>query len=444
MNHPFATALVPLIFGIFSQTATAATGLLWRNTTSGANYQFVLDHNQLIAEHDSLSLAAPWQPIVSGDFNGDGDDDLFWRNPITGENQIQLFSNGKPTGFSPYNAIADTGWSIVGAGDLDGDKTTDLIWQHKTSNEIYSQLLHNNQISTETRLFKLPDNAWQLAAVQDFDADGKADLLFRHKLKGYLYLMNMDASKIKREYDLFTVSDLDWQIASVQDINGDNKADILWRNQKTGENYLFYMNNQQVLQDNYLPKVADLNWQLLQITDLTDDHQAELIWNHRTTNEVVIHSVQGFQLLNERSLMQPPAGWQLRFFPKIQAQAVTTFTELRLNLLAASINLSQSLALTGTGTFADGRSQTLDGATLIWSSSNSAVATVTNGLITSLTAIARSAQLAARLSSALTSKSNPSAKSTLRSTNPAIGQPMCICIHGRMGSSFMVNGPALK
>src|SRR5262245_16452187 len=62
------------------------------------------------------------------DFNGDGKDDILWRNSVTGQTATWLM-NGLAT-TNPAVIYADPNWTVANVGDLNGDGNTDLVWRN--------------------------------------------------------------------------------------------------------------------------------------------------------------------------------------------------------------------------------------------------------------------------------------------------------------------------
>jgi hypothetical protein len=181
-----------------------------------------------------------WQVAGIGDFDGDGKDDILWRNTVTGQNYLYPMDGLAIKPAEGYlRTVADLSWQIVGVGDFDGDGKADVLWRNMATGQSYIYPMNGTAIlGTEGYLRTVP-LAWRIAGVGDFDGDGKADILWRNSASGENYLYPMDGTTIKpTEGPLRTVADLNWQIQAVGDYSGDGKADILWRNSSTGESYL--------------------------------------------------------------------------------------------------------------------------------------------------------------------------------------------------------------
>jgi len=208
-----------------------------------------------------------WTVAGIGDFDGDGKDDILWRNTSTGQNYI-YFMDGttiKPTeGY--LRTVADASWNVAGVADFDGDGKADILWRNSSSGQNYLYPMNGTSIKpTEGFIRTVADPAWQVGGIGDFDGDGKADIVWRHSTSGQNYLYPMDGTTIKPgEGYLRTVADLAWQIAAVGDNDGDGKSDLLWRNSSTGQNYLYPMDGTTIKPtEGYIRTVPLANWSVV-------------------------------------------------------------------------------------------------------------------------------------------------------------------------------------
>ena len=87
--------------------------LFWRNWHTGANTIWKsADPNTRQA---TLTVSASWYVDLVGDFDGDGRDDLFWRHygSSVGENVIWKSANGATRQTVTSVPVSDYGWSVL-------------------------------------------------------------------------------------------------------------------------------------------------------------------------------------------------------------------------------------------------------------------------------------------------------------------------------------------
>jgi glucose/arabinose dehydrogenase len=273
--------------------------ILWRHAGSGEDYLYPMDGSTIKPGEGHIRAVADlnWKVAGIGDFDGDGKSDILWRNGATGENYI-YFMDG--TAIKPaeghLRAVADLNWQVAGVGDFNGDGRDDILWRNGATGENYLYPMDGlNVTGTEGFLRTVADQAWRVAGVGDFDGDGRADILWRHAGSGenYLYPMNGTAIKPMENY-VRTVADLQWKVAGVGDYDGDGKSDILWRNASTGENYLYPMTGFAIKSaEGYLRTVADQNWQVKGTGDYDGDGKADILWRHAVTGENYLYPMDG-------------------------------------------------------------------------------------------------------------------------------------------------------
>src|SRR6266480_2584257 len=151
---------------------------------------------------------------VWSDFDGDARSDIFWRNASTGEYYVYPMDGTtiKPTeGY--VRTGADPSWQVAGIGDFDGDGKDDILWRNSATGENYIYFMNGTTVRAEGFVRQVADPNWKIAAVGDYDGDGKSDLLWRNSATGENYLYPMDGTTVKpTEGFLRTVSDQHWQV----------------------------------------------------------------------------------------------------------------------------------------------------------------------------------------------------------------------------------------
>jgi hypothetical protein len=78
----------------------------------------------------ALNPGLDWHIEGTGDFNGDGYDDILWRSDTGSVNDLLGTSNGAFVGnVANLNVNPGTEWHIVATGDFNGDGFDDILWR---------------------------------------------------------------------------------------------------------------------------------------------------------------------------------------------------------------------------------------------------------------------------------------------------------------------------
>ncbi len=93
-----------------------------------------MDGTNLVSHGAVFTLGdANWQVQGTGDYDGNGKDDLLWRNEVTGENYLWFMNGTSLASSGPIQSLADLAWKVGGTGDYDGNTKADIAWRNASS-----------------------------------------------------------------------------------------------------------------------------------------------------------------------------------------------------------------------------------------------------------------------------------------------------------------------
>ena len=203
-----------------------------------------------------------WTIVGTGDFNGDGQIDILWRNSVTGQNAVWFMNGVAGTGYTYLPPVIDLNWKIVGTGDFNGDGRIDILWRNSSTGQNAVWFMNGVTYVSYAYLPGVTDLNWQIVGTGDFNSDGQIDILWRNYLTGQNAAWGMNGTMETSNAYLPAITDTNWRIMGTGDFNGDGKVDIIWRNSLNGQNAIWYMNGITNMGYDYLPPVTDSLWRI--------------------------------------------------------------------------------------------------------------------------------------------------------------------------------------
>jgi hypothetical protein len=162
----------------------------------------------------------------SSDFNGDGRDDLLWRNS---DGTIGYWFGEADGGFTinPTLTHVPSQWRVGGTGDFNGDGQDDILWRHAdgTVGYWFGRVDGNFSINSQVRQVS---GAWEIAGTGDFNGDGQDDILWRHDDGRVGTWLGQADGGFTNGIEIAVPND--WVVEGAGDFDGDGRADILWWN----------------------------------------------------------------------------------------------------------------------------------------------------------------------------------------------------------------------
>lgn len=240
--------------------------IVWDTSTSVVS-RFRLGESSLTFDVASIGRTIEdtnWKLQTTGDFNGDGQDDVLLRQFAAGQNLVWYMQPGGGAIASESligRDVPDPNWSLSGTGDFDGDGKTDIILRNETADQIVAWYMNDDgTIKGESLIGRgFGDNNWKIEATADFNGDGKTDLVLRNALAGQNLLWTMDGANILGEALIGRdVPGTEWQIEAARDFNSDGIVDLFWRHTVAGQGLLWTMASPtQIAQEQLLSGVPD-------------------------------------------------------------------------------------------------------------------------------------------------------------------------------------------
>jgi ELWxxDGT repeat protein len=241
------------IHGIRDYDGDGDVDIFWRNDNSGQGLFWQMNG----LKFEKGVVAGPqgdysqWQVNGFGDFDRDGDQDIFWHN----YNGLNVIWEMQGLNFKSGALLPSTtqDWYFSGIGNFNGDRNLEMLWRNA----------NGTLVTWEIQDFKLKSGAissinvggWSVQSVSDFDNDGDSDILWRNDDAVTMVLWEMQSGQFKTgallpvidqlrnpkgdevsyrsllEYDQ---SQFKPRYGGQFDVNGDGKSDIWWRSRITG------------------------------------------------------------------------------------------------------------------------------------------------------------------------------------------------------------------
>lgn len=215
---------------ILSYSSDAGSVILPGLNTISAAYQ---------PDYEDVTRTSPgWQVAGAGDFNGDHKTDLLLRDVngavtdwlIGPSDETIVDVPNAPFVANDANALVQVGlaWHIVGTGDFNGDGRDDVLWQ-SDDGSVTDWLAQSNGAFVGNHLNINPGAEWQVVATGDFNGDGRDDILWRNRDGSVTdWIAQPDGTFVGNHLDINPGKS--WHVVDVGDYNGDGRDDLLWQN----------------------------------------------------------------------------------------------------------------------------------------------------------------------------------------------------------------------
>ena len=252
--------------------------ILWRNGDTGENVVWPAA-NAWAAMGLRWVRDLDWDIAGAGDFNGDGRSDIFWRNGATGANALWLAADASSV--QATAGVGNTNWKVHAVGDFDGDGSDDLAWHQVTTGQ--TTVWFGASTVRRMNLVTVRDLAWDILGAGDFDGDGTSDLLWRHAVSGAM--VGWRQGNYATPLPVRGVSDPAWQLVAIGDFDGNGRDDLAWRHMIDGRNVIWPDADPTRVRSNAATSMA---WEVAGTGDHDGDGTDDLLWRNHLNGANVI------------------------------------------------------------------------------------------------------------------------------------------------------------
>jgi FG-GAP-like repeat len=291
------------------------SALLWKQTAgplAGLYSAWDVRSSTSYREAKFGTPSSAWQPVVTGDFDGDGNDDIFWADKTDGllsewnlQENLTIAPGWGPGGAGSLPTFMSTfltNKSKAFAGDLDGDGVSDIVFATTKLPNGGAPLFGPQSwyvtwfMQAGTIVPKMTSTSSALAdpvvGLGNFDGDAlhRSDILFRSANGTVTMLLSTTpatSAPVALSKGGATVGAVsaDWVIKDIADFNADGKSDILWYNTTTGQPSIWFMSGTTILNWPGLPASAPSGgWRIQGAADIDHDGVSDIVWEQTNGN----------------------------------------------------------------------------------------------------------------------------------------------------------------
>lgn len=221
---------------------------------------------------------------ITGDFDGDGIDDIFWYAPGSAADFIWWFDgSGNYTG----SEITVNGTYQPLVGDFDENGTSDVLWYKAgTGADFVWWFKKNDRSDRPYDGNEIVINGTYDPVVGDFDGDGASDVFWYKPGTGQdviFYFKTGDHGTQPYVAGDITVNGTYVPLAG--DFDGDENSDMIWYKPGSGQDYVWYFNGRTGLTPHYSSFNLTVNGAdyVPVVGDFDGDGVSDVFWNDPTS-----------------------------------------------------------------------------------------------------------------------------------------------------------------
>lgn len=208
--------------------------VLWRADDGGVTNWLGQSNGGFFGNWDNFhnNPGTNWNVAAVGDFNGDGRSDILWRTADGSTTNWLGQANGGFTGnWDNFHNNPGTNWQVAGTGDFNGDGMDDVLWRASDGGVTnWLGTANGGFVGNWDNFHNNPGSNWNVAGIGDFNGDGLSDILWRTADGTTTDWLGQANGSFSGNWDHFHNNPgTNWQVASIGDFDGDGIDDVLWR-----------------------------------------------------------------------------------------------------------------------------------------------------------------------------------------------------------------------
>ncbi len=219
---------------------------------------------------------------VTGDFTGDGNDDVAGFNKGTGEWMVGVSDGQGAYDFATWNRFSTReGWQTHLVADVNGNGTDEILSFHPGSGNWIVQRSDGSSFSHSVWTRFRTRSGWESHSVGDVRGNGRDELISFHGGTGNWVVTSGGSSSVWGRYR--TTSGWDTHVA---DVTGDGRDDIATYHPSTGNWVVNRSTGSDFVSSRWARYRTRTGW-THNVADVTGDGRADLVSFHPSTGNVV-------------------------------------------------------------------------------------------------------------------------------------------------------------
>ncbi len=192
------------IYGTADLDGNGMGDLLLRDSNTGTVAVWYMNGSQVASTANFGPVSNSWTIL------GDGNGGILWRD-TAGDIALWAVQGGQVTSTTVLGTVTSN-FVFQGIGDFDGDGNIDILWRDTNSGALSIWFTNATQGISIGSVGALPSN-WSVAQIGDYDGDGKSDILLLDNA-GDLAVWLMNGATVSSSIGIGNVGTT-WQVQNV-------------------------------------------------------------------------------------------------------------------------------------------------------------------------------------------------------------------------------------